>query len=67
MGDSNRLDTATNPVSVAILVVGFAGSTVVVRAVDLDDDGAAVSEDGEVGAAHTSVAQPLSLRTLAVG
>src|SRR5262249_18903182 len=57
MGDADGGDAAVEPVSVAIFVVGFEGSPVMMRPVDLDDGGAAVTEHREVGAAYAGVAQ----------
>jgi len=47
--DADGRNAAPVPVSVAVLVVGFAGPDVVAGSVDLDDRGAAVTDHDEIG------------------
>lgn len=55
--DSYGGDPAAAPVQVAVGVVSFAGSAVVVWTVDFDHYGAAVTKHDEVGGTHTRVAE----------
>ncbi|BFV60520.1 hypothetical protein KCMC57_up56240 [Kitasatospora sp. CMC57] len=55
VSDSDRLDSAPHPVTVSVLVVCVSGSTIVMRAIDFDDDGPSVADDCEVRAPEADV------------
>ncbi|MEQ4724349.1 hypothetical protein [Nonomuraea sp. B19D2] len=53
--DADRGGATAHPMPIAIFVVGFASDTVVMWAVDFDDDRTAVADDHEVGATYARI------------